>query len=121
MPVFSLEELDESDDGLGPTFERASSTAGNSTSVNIIPVKKLFLEVVQSNQRQTAVNGPEDVIVVGDNLMIVQRICAVKVNLRTIGVILVSEENLCKAGCIAIYQDMQALVLLADYDESPLK
>jgi len=39
MPVFSLAELDESDDGLGPTFgERMRDTAGNSTSVNIIPV-----------------------------------------------------------------------------------
>jgi len=39
MPVFlSLEELDESDDGLGPTFGERMRVPQNSTSVNIIPV-----------------------------------------------------------------------------------
>ena len=42
-------------------------------------------------------------------------------NLRTIGVLSggFAEDNLRKAGCIAIYQDIADL--LAHYDESPLK
>lgn len=61
---------------------------------------------------------PEQIIVVGDTPYDAE--AASKVNLRMIGVLCggFSEENLIKAGCIAVYQDPAAL--LAHYDESPL-
>ena len=60
-----------------------------------------------------------DVIVVGDSPYDAE--AAGKINLRTIGVLCggFPEENLRKAGCIAIYKDIADL--LAHYDESPLK
>lgn len=63
--------------------------------------------------------APNDVIVVGDTPYDAE--AAGKANLRTIGVLSggFSEENLRQAGCIAIYQNIAAL--LAHYDESPLK
>ena len=61
----------------------------------------------------------QDVIVVGDSPYDAE--AAGKINLRTIGVLCggFPEENLRKAGCIAIYKDIADL--LAHYDESPLK
>ena len=63
--------------------------------------------------------APNNVIVVGDTPYDAE--AAGKANLRTIGVLSggFAEENLRKAGCIAIYQDIADL--LAHYDESPLK
>lgn len=63
--------------------------------------------------------APERVIVVGDTPYDAE--AASKVNLRTIGVLSggFSVENLDRAGCIAIYQDIADL--LAHYDESPLQ
>lgn len=62
--------------------------------------------------------APEQIIVVGDTPYDAE--AASKVNLRMIGVLCggFSEEDLIKAGCIAVYQDPAAL--LAHYDESPL-
>ena len=63
--------------------------------------------------------APNNVIVVGDTPYDAE--AAGGANLRTIGVLSggFAEENLRKAGCIAIYQDIADL--LAHYDESPLK
>ncbi len=63
--------------------------------------------------------APNNVIVVGDTPYDAE--AAGKANLRTIGVLSggFPEENLTKAGCIAIYQNIADL--LAHYDESPLK
>lgn len=60
-----------------------------------------------------------EAIVVGDTPYDAE--AAGRVNLRTIGVLSggFPEENLRKAGCVAIYQDIADL--LAHYDESPLK
>ncbi len=62
---------------------------------------------------------PNNAIVVGDTPYDAE--AANKALLRTIGVLSggFSEENLTKAGCIAIYQNIADL--LAHYDESPLK
>lgn len=62
--------------------------------------------------------SPQQVIVVGDTPYDAE--AASKVKLRMIGVLSggFSEEQLTKAGCIAVYQDIAAL--LADYEQSPL-
>jgi HAD superfamily hydrolase (TIGR01549 family) len=62
--------------------------------------------------------GPEDVIVIGDTPYDAE--AAGKAGLRTIGVLCggFPEEDLRKAGCIAIYKDPADL--LAQYDRSPI-
>jgi len=60
MPVFFLTaELDESDDGLVRlSLNVCEITAGNSTSVNIIPVKSFFLKCVScSTESRRTANG----------------------------------------------------------------
>ena len=177
MPVFfSLEQLNESDDGPGPTFgermrdyRRELYKREYHSRVKAFPqVRELFLRIKADGKRIALASSatkddlatykkimnvedlidaattttevesskpepdvflvtldklgniaPNHVIVVGDTPYDAE--AAGKANLRIIGVLsgAFSEEDLRKAGCIAIYQNIAAL--LAHYDESPLK
>ncbi len=177
LPIFfSLEELNESDDGHGPTFgermrdyRRELYKREYHPRIKAFPqVRELFLRIKADGKRialassatkddlatykqimnvedlvdaatttdEVESSKPEpdvffvtldklggiasnDVIVVGDTPYDAE--AAGKINLRTIGVLCGGspEENLRKAGCIAIYKDIADL--LAHYDESPLK
>ncbi len=166
MPVFfSLEELNESDDGLGPTFYKREyhprikafpqvrelfsrikadgkqiALASSATKADLVTYKQILnvedlvdaattTDEVKSSKPEPDIFkvtldklgdiDPDDVIVVGDTPYDAE--AAGKVNLRTIGVLCggFAEENLRKAGCIAIYQDIASL--LAHYEESPVK
>ena len=176
MPVFfSLEQLNESDDGRGPTFgermrdyRRELYKREYHSRIKAFPqVRELFLRIKADGKRIALASSatkddlatykqimnvedlvdaatvttevesskpepdvflvtldklgvaPLRVIVVGDTPYDAE--AAGKANLRMIGVLSggFSEEDLRKAGCIAIYQNIAAL--LAHYDESPLK
>ena len=172
MPVFfSLEELNKSDDGLGPTFgERMReyrrelykreyhprvkafpqvrelfeqikadgkriALASSATKADVATYKQIMnvedlvdaattTDEVKSSKPEPDVFlvtldklgdiDPNDVIVVGDTPYDAE--AAAKANLRMIGVLSggFPEENLRKAGCIAIYKDIADL--LAHYD-----
>lgn len=177
MPVFfSLEQLNETDRGPGPTFgermrdyRRELYKREYHSRVKAFPqVRELFLRIKADGKRIALASSatkddlatykkimnvealidaattttevesskpepdvflvtldklgniaPNHVIVVGDTPYDAE--AAGKANLRMIGVLsgAFSEEDLRKAGCIAIYQNIAAL--LAHYDESPLK
>ena len=177
LPIFfSVEELNESDDGHGPTFRermrdyrrelykreyhprikafpqvrelllrikadgKRIALASSATKDDLATYKQIMnvedlidaattTEEVKSSKPEPDVFSvtldklgdiaSNDVIVVGDSPYDAE--AAGKINLRTIGVLCggFPEENLRKAGCIAIYKDIADL--LAHYDESPLK
>ena len=177
LPIFfSVEELNESEDGHGPTLRermrdyrrelykreyhprikafpqvrelllrikadgKRIALASSATKDDLVTYKQIMnvedlidaattTEEVKSSKPEPDVFSVtldklggiacNDVIVVGDSPYDAE--AAGKINLRTIGVLCggFPEENLRKAGCIAIYKDIADL--LAHYDESPLK
>ncbi len=88
------------------------------TSADDVEKSKPFPDIFAAARKELGNPPVEDIIVVGDTPYDAE--AAGKINLRTIGILCGgwSEEELRKAGCVAIYRDPADL--LARYEESPL-
>jgi HAD superfamily hydrolase (TIGR01509 family) len=100
------------------TIARIDDLIKTETSAGDVKKSKPYPDVFAAALEELGNIPPDQVIAVGDTPYDAQ--AAGKINLRTIGLLCGgwNEEELRRAGCVAIYQDPADL--LARYDSSPL-
>jgi HAD superfamily hydrolase (TIGR01549 family) len=100
------------------TLARIEDLLAGETSADDVEKSKPHPDIFAAALKEVGNPPADDVIVVGDTPYDAE--AAGKLHLRTIGVLCGgwTEEELCHAGCIAVYRDPADL--LARYSESPL-